>query len=33
MAIGHSRKITKEDVINPLLEYFRIKLEKKSLND
>lgn len=33
MAIGHSKLITKEDVINPLLNYFKIKLEKLSLNN
>lgn len=33
MAIGHSRLITKEDVISPLLNYFRKKLEKQSLNN
>lgn len=33
MAVGHSRLITKEDVINPLLDYFKIKLEKLNLNN
>jgi len=33
LAVGHSKLITKEDVINPLLNYFKIKLEKLSLNN
>ncbi|MBA7657261.1 hypothetical protein ES703_65196 [subsurface metagenome] len=33
MALGHSKKIEKKDIIDPLLKYFKKKLEEKSLND
>jgi len=32
MAIGHSRLVKKEDLIKPILNYFKIKLEKESID-
>ena len=32
MAVGHSRPVEKKDLIEPILNYLKIKLEKESID-